>query len=314
MRAAAVLGPGLDESVLGPFRSPGAEISLLKNLRDDGDLDALLVFGGDGTVHHQLPFLMQRKIPLLVVPSGSGNDFAVCMGIRDQQAALELWRKFQSGAASIRELDLGVIRFQGSGSGERERRDIASYVSTPEGAAERYFCNIAGIGLDAAANRRANAYPRWLRGHGGYVLAALTAMCTEKAQKIEVSISGDDAAGAHQGEWSGWLHEPATLLAIGNTQSYGGGMRITPRAQPDDGKLDICFVRECGALRLLQLFPSVFKGGHLNKTEIAYTQAGRVRITTPQPMDIYADGEFAGRTPAEFSLLPRALRVIAAFS
>jgi len=310
MRAAAVLGPGLDESALEPFRSTRAEVFLLKSLPAHAELDALLVFGGDGTVHHQLPFVTERKIPLLVVPFGSGNDFAACLGIRGREAALELWRKFQSGTATVRELDLGVIRCRGSGNGERERREVASYVSTPEISPERYFCNIAGVGLDAAANRRANAYPRWLRAHGGYVLAALTAMCTEKPQKIAVSISGVGATGALQGEWSGWLHEPATLVAIGNTQSYGGGMRITPRAQADDGKLDICFVRECGALRLLQLFPSVFKGGHLDKAEIAYTQAELVRITTPKPMDIFADGEFAGQTPAEFSLLPRALRVI----
>ena len=286
MRAAAVLGPGLDDSALEPFRSPGTEISLLKDLSPIAPLDALLVFGGDGTVHHQLAFAAERKIPLLVVPHGSGNDFAINIGICDREAALNLWRDFQAGKASVRELDLGVLKCaQG----------------------ERYFCNVAGIGLDAAANRRANAYPRWLRGHGGYVLAALAAMCRERAQKIEVAIASEA-----QQECTIWLNEPATLVAIGNTQSYGGGMRITPRAEPDDGNLDVCFVRECTAVRLLQLFPSVFKGGHLEKPEIAYTQVQRIRITTPQPMDIYADGELAGRTPAEFSLLPRALRVIAA--
>ncbi|HEV2113391.1 MAG TPA: diacylglycerol kinase family protein, partial [Terriglobales bacterium] len=261
------------------------EISLLNNVPAAAELDALLIFGGDGTVHHQLGFLAPRKIPFLVVPTGSGNDFAVCVGVQSHAKALHLWRSFLNGAQAIRELDLGVIKCQES---------------------ERYFCNVAGIGLDASANRMANSWPRWLRGNGGYILAALGAMCSEQAQKIEAAT-----ASAAQGEWKSWLHESATLVAIGNTQSYGGGMRITPRAQPDDSLLDVCFVRECSALRLLQLFPSVFKGGHLERAEIAYMQAERVRITTPQPMDIYADGEFAGRTPAEFSLQRRALRVIA---
>lgn len=288
MRAAAVLGPGLDERALEPFRSPGTEIALLKNLSPDAALNALLVFGGDGTVHHQLGFLRERNLPLLVVPTGSGNDFAISLSIRTHQDALAVWKQFQNGGVKIRTIDLGVVSCQ-------------------EG--RRYFCNVAGIGLDAAANRIANAWPRWLRGHGGYVLAALAAMCSEQAQNIEVSI-----AGGPQDEWGTWLREPATLVAIGNTQSYGGGMRITPRAQAEDGKLDICFVRDCSVPRLLRLFPSVFKGDHLSKPEIAYTQAGQVRVTTPQPMDIYADGEFAGRTPAEFSLLPKALRVIASSS
>src|SRR5579864_6200997 len=245
MRAAAVLEP---------FRSPNAEISLLKNLSRDAEIDALLVFGGDGTVHHQLGFLAERKIPLLVVPSGSGNDFAVSLGIEDRQAALELWRSFLGGEARVRELDLGMIEYIGDRKG-----DVASHCSARNDLAKRYFCNVAGIGLDAAANRRANAWPRWLRAHGGYVLAALAAMFTERAQRIEVTTADRSEA---QSEWSTWLDEAARLVAIGNTQSYGGGMRITPGAQPDDGKLDICFVRECSALRLLQLFPSVFKGRH----------------------------------------------------
>lgn len=297
MRAAAVLGPGLDESVLAPFRSSSAELSLLKNLPPEAELDALLVFGGDGTVHNQLGFLARRKIPFLVVPTGSGNDFAVNLGIPIRQAALELWRKFLSGKAVVRELDLGVIRCEGAGIREHG-----------SGIEEKYFCNVAGVGLDAAANRMANAWPRWLRGHGGYVLAALAAMFTEKARSIEVMTASGGSA--DHAKWSAWLHEAATLVAIGNTRSYGGGMRITPRAQPNDGKLDICFVRECSGVRLLQLFPSVYKGGHMERAKVAYTQAEQVRINTVEPMDIYADGEFAGRTPAEFSLLPRALRVI----
>ena len=285
MRAAAVLGPGLDESALNKFRLPGIEITLLKNLPREATFDAALIFGGDGTVHHQLPVLAKTETPLLLVPTGSGNDFAIMLGIHSRDEALALWKNFQSGSAKIRQLDLGVIK-------------------TGDGG-ETLFCNVMGVGLDAAANRLANAWPRWLRAHGGYPLAAIAAMLSAKPQKIKVLRSSED------GEWTAWLHEPATLVAVGNAPSYGGGMRITPRALADDGKLDVCFVRKCGTLRLLRLFPRVYQGGHLNLPEIEYLLTEHVRIETESPMDIYADGEYAGRIPAEIGLLPRALRVIA---
>ena len=82
------------------------------------------------------------------------------------------------------------------------------------------------------------------------------------------------------------------------------------RALADDGKLDVCFVRKCTKLRLLQLFPRVYEGAHLGCPEVEYFQCENIRIETEAPMDIYADGEFAGQTPVEISLLPRALRVI----
>jgi len=243
----------------------------------------------------------KTQTPLLVVPTGSGNDFAAMLRIRSPDEALALWRSFQNGAARVRQLDLGVI----NGARERAVAKSDEPKSTESPGGETLFCNVVGIGLDAAANRLANAWPRWLRGHGGYTLAAVAAMFSAPAQKIKVLTRGQD------GGWATWLDEPATLVAVGNAPSYGGGMRITPRALADDGKLDICFVRKCTKLRLLKLFPRVYKGSHLGLAEVEYLQTEQVRIETESPMDIYADGEFAGRTPVEISLLPRALRVIA---
>src|SRR5437588_11340780 len=106
MRAAAVLGPGLDESALNKFRLPGIEITLLKNLPREATFDAALIFGGDGTLHHQLRPLAQTQMPMLVVPTGSGNDFAVTLGIHSRDEALALRKIFQRGSGDIRQLVL----------------------------------------------------------------------------------------------------------------------------------------------------------------------------------------------------------------
>lgn len=278
MRAAAVLGPGIKPRDIEPFRLPGVEIEIFSG-DSRTSLNALLVFGGDGTLHHQLSFLVASKTPLLIVPTGSGNDFARGMGIHSADDALDLWRRFVAGNAKIRELDLGVIR-------------VAE-------APEKYFCNVAGVGLDAAANRLSNKFPRWLRAHGGYLLAAVIAIISHSPEKVRL-VSGN----------AEFVDEPATLVAIANAGTYGGGIRIAPNAENDDGQLDVCFVRAAGFWRLLNLFRRVLCAEHGQMPEVKFIRAERVRIETGTPKEIYADGEFVGETPTEFSVLPRGLRVI----
>src|SRR5438094_9948190 len=159
MRAAYVLGPGLNTKALEAFQHPDWQLEQLSQKHDVQSPDALLVFGGDGTLHHQLPFLVQTKTPLLIVPCGSGNDFAKTFGMRTRDDSAELWRQFRDAKAQARKIDVGAISLLDSNS-QPTGPDIC-------------FCNVAGAGLDAAANRRANAQPAWLRGHGGYWLAAL---------------------------------------------------------------------------------------------------------------------------------------------
>src|SRR5438477_12311059 len=168
MRAAYVLGPGLDNKTLRLFRQPGWELEQLSPEHNAAPPDALLVFGGDGTLHHQLPFLIENKTPLLVVPCGSGNDFAKTLGLRTPSDSAELWRQFCDTKALVRKVDLGAISLQDS-------------TSQPTGP-EIFFCNVAGAGLDAAANRRANAQPAWLRAHGGYLAAALREILSNPAR------------------------------------------------------------------------------------------------------------------------------------
>ena len=290
MRAAYVLGPGLDNKALRVFQQPGWELEQLSPEHNAAPPDALLVFGGDGTLHHQLDFLVRTLTPLLVVPCGSGNDFAKTLGLRTPSDSAELWRQFCDAKARVRKLDLGAINLL----------DSNSQPTTPE----IYFCNVAGAGLDAAANRRANAQPPWLRAHGGYWLAALWAILSDRPRPMK--ILARDAGG----EWQMFVDGPLLMAAVANTHRYGDGIRIAPRAQLDDAKLDLCAIRAASRWRMLRLFPRVLAGRHLGLPEVEYLQAEQLRIETTEPMDIYADGEFIGQTPAEVRVVPQALRVI----
>ena len=289
MRAAVIFGLGTSAADLKPFQ-PGSSTEWLQGLPTSSrDADAILIFGGDGTIHRHLPALVRLQLPVLIVPAGSGNDFARALNLRSMQDSLRVWRDFESGKIQARAIDLGVI--------------------VPSASPERvhYFCGVAACGLDSAAARRANHMPRWLRGHGGYLLALLPlllklpAFSMRLTQSNATQLSGKDHSEAEK---------PTLLAAFANTQFYGDGMRIAPEADFGDGKLDICRINPLSPLKLLSMFPTVYFGRHLLVPEVEYSRAERVQVQTQVPIEIYADGEFVCETPAEISVAAGALRVI----
>jgi diacylglycerol kinase (ATP) len=301
MRAAAILGQGCSEKAFQPFatdRSVSWQIGLPNN---SGEADAILLFGGDGTIHRHLDQLVRLQLPLLVVPSGSGNDFAHALGLRSQRHARATWRSFLKHRKSVRTIDLGVITPL---SRERSREESREESETQTREPSTYFCSIAGVGLQAEVTRRANRLPRWLRGNGGYALALPPAMRHFAPQRMKILISNE------AGHWTTFNDQPAMLAAFANTRTFGDGMRIAPKANPEDGKLDICVIEAIDPFKLFCLFPTVYFGRHLHVKEVQYTQAVRIHLQTESPLDLYADGEYICKTPAELSVKKAALQVI----
>jgi diacylglycerol kinase (ATP) len=111
-------------------------------------------------------------------------------------------------------------------------------------------------------------------------------------------------------QWQIKKSQPTLLAAFANTPTYGGGMKIAPRAQMDDGLLDVCVIGGVDPFKLFCMFPTVYFGRHLNIREVDYFPAAHLRVETDHPMDLYADGEYVCRTPAEISVQRAALRVI----
>lgn len=284
MRAAVIFGLGTSRADLKPFQT-GSTTEWLQGLPTaPGDADAILIFGGDGTIHRHLPALVRLQLPVLIVPAGSGNDFARALNLRSVRDSVRAWCDFESGKIQARAIDLGVI------------------VSSASPERTHYFCGVAGCGLDSEAARRANQMPRWLRRHGGYALALLPLLLKLPAYSIRLTqFNGKDRTEA----------ERLTLLtAFANTQFYGDGMRIAPKADFADGKLDICRITTLNPFKLFCMFPTVYFGRHLLLPEVEYSRAERVQVQAETLLEIYADGEFVCETPAEISVAAGALRVI----
>jgi diacylglycerol kinase (ATP) len=308
MRAAAIFGLGCSPTDLEPFQYDQADDTgidwRIGTPSSEEQADVILLFGGDGTVHRHLGQLVRLRLPVLVVPAGSGNDFARALGLRRVSDSLTAWRKFFTGSGNVRDIDLGVISAMEIAGGAPST--TAQGRSAPH--AHSYFCCVAGVGLDSEVARRANRLPRWLRAHGGYVLSLAPAIFSFSPlpMKILTAVEGKDEST----DWTTRSDQPTLLAAFANTPTYGGGMRIAPRAKMDDGLLDVCIVGAVSPFRLLRLFPSVYSGRHLNIREVEYIQPTRVRVETVHPIDVYADGEYVCQTPIEVSMQRAALKVI----
>jgi diacylglycerol kinase (ATP) len=305
MRAAAILGLGCSPKDLKPFQAPLAgKIEWRIGMPASGDqADAILVFGGDGTIHRHLGQLVKLGLPVLVVPAGSGNDFARALGLRRVRDALGAWQKFSSGAGSVRHIDLGVIT-------PLNHATLNPEVARDSGLGTRYFCCVAGVGLDCEVSRRANQLPRWLRGHGGYALTLIPMIFRFAPLPIKIQTADESPGKAPNQGWTTRSDQPTLLAAFANAPVYGGGMKIAPQAKMDDGLLDICVVGGVDPFKLFCMFPTVYYGRHLSIREVDYFQAARVHIETQRPLDVYADGEYVCRTPVEVAIQPSALRVI----
>ncbi len=295
MQAAAIFGLGCSQKNLKPFQIDANIDWRIGMPAASDEADVILLFGGDGTIHRHLSQLVKLGLPVLVVPAGSGNDFARALGLPRTRDSLAAWQSFckRQDQDNLRVIDLGVITPLEDAGGVPAPREPP-----------RYFCCVAGVGLDGEVSRRATALPRWLRRHGGYALTLVPTILKFAPHLVKISVKDDS------GSWTTGSDQPTILAAFANTPTYGGGMKIAPQAKLDDGLLDVCVIGGMDPFKLFCLFPTVYSGRHLKISEVKYFQASRLRVETKIPLDVYADGEYVCRTPVEVTIQLGAIRVI----
>ncbi|MET0837656.1 MAG: diacylglycerol kinase [Marmoricola sp.] len=174
--------------------------------------------------------------------------------------------------------------------GGRERRvDLARIGST-------YFLTVLAAGFDAIVNERANEMS-WPKGQMRYNLATVAELRTLKPISYVLDIDGEQ----HRFE--------ATMVAVGNGTSFGGGLRITEGAVLDDGLLDVVIIKPMSRTMLLRTYPKLFKGTHVHHPGYQHHHAKKVTIAAPG-ITAYADGERIGPLPLTVEVAPLALRVL----
>ncbi|HEX8720808.1 MAG TPA: diacylglycerol kinase family protein [Pyrinomonadaceae bacterium] len=277
------------------------------------------VLGGDGTLgaaaagffepcegmkEGGLPRAVNPSAALAVLPAGTGNDFARGLA-GGRPGPLESWvarlvEHCRGGGGAATDGGGAVVRRA------ETARAVDVLVGSVGGGARRFvFLNAAtlGVGAEVAARVAAQgASVRRLPGEARFALAALPLLAAWRNRRVRVYLDGRL-----------WRGCGTNLLAVVNGTYAGGGMNFSPRASLDDGLLDVLVVCDISRPALLRELARVRVGGHLHNPKVELARAARVLVETEDPADalgVEADGDPRGLTPAEFRVLPSALRVV----
>ena len=227
-------------------------------------IEVVVAFGGDGLISLCLQKVANSEIGLTVVPTGTGNDFARSIGTYGK---------------STEQIFNSII------NSSKTKIDVALCENNER---KRYFVQVLSIGFDATVNRFANnmKYPK---GKIKYTIAML--LLLPKAKNIDFEIKQDSDS----------IKIKSMLVAVANGSTYGGGMKILPDSSFKDGLLDLLYVDPVSKLRLLSIFPRVFKGTHTKHPAVHLLRSKNFEVIGST--DSYADGEFAGALPIKLSVI-----------
>jgi diacylglycerol kinase (ATP) len=238
-------------------------------------VDGVISAGGDGTLFEAVNGLYRNpgsaRPTLGVIPIGTGNAFARDMGLKpgDWRSAVRLIRR-----GGQRAIDVGRVE-------------------CPDGVF--HFLNIIGAGLPAEAMRL--AAPLKFLGNAAYTVSALWQVMRLKSRPVNFTINGRKEL------------QDIVFIEIANTRYTGTTFLIAPQASFEDGLLDVVTLRRLPRTRLLRLFPTIYRGTHVNEPEVTVVRAERIEIHSPEGMPLAPDGELYGSTPATIVCLPGDQRI-----
>lgn len=254
---------------------PGQGMELVGRA-DLSAFDAVVAAGGDGTLFEVLNGLFlhdaQRRIPMGIIPMGTGNAFARDFGLMPGglEAAIDRLQAFR-----VRQVD------------------VAQVTTAHE---QYYFLNILGLGFAVDAGLTAQRLK--FLGSAAYTAGTLWRSLSLRSQTLVIEADGVR------------LERQAVFLEVSNSRYTGTHFLIAPGACLDDGLLDITLLNHVTRRRLWRLFPSIYSGRHVHYPEVETFRAKHIRIMQPVAKPLGPDGEFRGQSPAEIRCLQRQLALI----
>jgi diacylglycerol kinase (ATP) len=241
-------------------------------------IERIVAVGGDGTFNEVANGILAsgRRAVMGIVPAGTGCDLPRTLGV----------------PGSIKDSLTFAL------TSEAQPMDVGLAKTS---TTERHFLNVAGLGFDAKIADRAQR-KKLLSGKKAYY-AALAQSLTDFGY-IDVTIEVNDRT----------IATKAVFVSIANAQYLGGGFHLAPMAKVNDGLLDLGIVDDISLPGFIKAVPSVLRGKHLSNPHWSHYPTTHVRVTATTPALVQLDGEIAGTSPAEFSILPGALDIVATLS
>lgn len=252
--------------------------------------DAVIVVGGDGTLHEVVNGFFWAGKPVTnydreathstalgLIPLGTGSDFARSFGWKNNP--YEAIERIAKGQRS--RIDVGVI------SGETDE--------------PHYFINVADIHLSAKAGYHASKYKRF--GNLCYIIGALKGFIGHHNQDLKIKVN--------EGEWE--VYPQVTALCIGNAKYFGGGMKITPNADPQNGKFEVVILQDFKWYDFVLKLHKLYNGTHLSVNNVSSRSVHSIEvedISGSGSIYVQSDGEHLGFLPRKFCILPSAVEMI----
>lgn len=244
------------EHLIVETKAPGDIEKIISQF--ENNFDRIIIIGGDGTLHELLNSNKIDGKTFGVIPTGSGNDFAMTLGLKKKI-----------------EIDIETILL-----GKTLSLDIG-YVEIEEFSGKRFtkiFVNSFGIGFDAEVANEARKI-KIIRGIFLYLLSVFKVLLFYKPRKIAIKSTHLN------------MKDEIFMISIGNGKTAGGGFRLTPYGNPIDGKLDICIVHKISKFKVLRILPSAILGKHVTNKSVSYVQENQFEIISDAPVYVHADGE-----------------------
>jgi YegS/Rv2252/BmrU family lipid kinase len=247
--------------------APGEAETLARHAVQEG-FEKIIAAGGDGTIHEVVNGLANSTATLGLLPIGTVNVFAMELGLPSNN------------------LDLCWDIIQG---------DHTRLVDLPS-ANEKYFVQLAGVGLDAQVVKETSARLKRNFGPLSYLISAAQ---VASRRPPRLFIESEDTS-----------VEEGSFVLVGNGRRYGGPFPFFKQAVIDDGLLDVVVFKQLGYLEIIKYLQDVFFSSEIRLPEVEYFQTRALRVTSEQPVPVELDGELVGNCPVEFQMRERALRVL----
>jgi diacylglycerol kinase (ATP) len=270
-------------------RSAGDGIRLAEEAAKKGR-KFIIACGGDGTINEIANGILRsgEDVELGVLPSGTGGDFRRTLGI--PSTAGEAARGLKTG--ETRTIDVGKATFQ-----DRENNKIS-----------RFFVGVSSVGLSVSIIERVKKQKTldWipldtLRGKAGFALSTLQEVLDLNYTTVRVKLDDKEE----------YLLNTINFC-VANARYFGGGMKIAPDAQLNDGLFDVVNIGDIKTAKILLNAWKLYGGSHLSLEEVKHTHARRIEVRPAkegQVVHLETDGELPGRLPAIYEIVPQALKV-----
>lgn len=235
------------------------------------DVDLIISFGGDGTLHEVINGIMpsEKHIPISIYGGGTQNDLARSIGIPDDE---EEYAKM-------------ITRF------EEHAIDVGK-------ANDSYFINVLACGSISSVAHKANQNLKGALGPIAYYMEGLRQVSPGKISKQRIKIESPDFS--YEGEYF--------LFMIANSTSVGGFRKINPGATIDDGVYNVTLIKRTPASAVIEILMGVTDGSHVDCDEVEYFETSKLKVTTMDEFDV--DGEAFEGDSIDVEVLEKALTII----